>query len=96
MAYELKLTEEAISQVASLKKSNPKKHKKVAACLAKLENNPKHPGLRSHQYESLDKIYNQKVWESYVENDTPGAYRVFWFHGPGKGEITVVSITPHP
>ncbi len=96
MAFTLKLTEETISQLASLKKSNPKKHKRVLACLAKLESNPKHPGLRSHQYESLDKLHGQKIWESYAENDTPGAYRVFWFYGPGKQEITVVSVTPHP
>ena len=38
----------------------------------------------------------EDIFESYAQNNTPGAYRVFWFYGPGKKEITVVAITPHP
>jgi hypothetical protein len=36
------------------------------------------------------------VFESYVQNRTPGAYRVFWCYGPEQGQITIVAITPHP
>ena len=36
------------------------------------------------------------VWESYVEQDTPAAWRVWWYYGPAKGEITVVDLGPHP
>ena len=36
------------------------------------------------------------VWESYVEQDTPAAWRVWWYYGPAKGEITVVDLAPHP
>ena len=38
----------------------------------------------------------EQVFESYAEQDTPAAYRVFWHYGPGKGRITVVAITSHP
>jgi hypothetical protein len=36
------------------------------------------------------------MFEAYAQNDTPGAYRIMWCYGPGKGEITIVAITPHP
>lgn len=63
-----------------------------------LRDNPRHPGLQSHEFHSLDHPYDSKakVWESYVQNKTPGAYRVFWCYGPGQGEITILAITPHP
>jgi hypothetical protein len=38
----------------------------------------------------------EKVFEAYVENRTPGAYRIFWYYGPQSGEITVFAMTPHP
>jgi len=63
-----------------------------------LASNPKHPGLQTHQYYSIENPYdkNQKVFEAYAQDNTPGAYRVFWCYGPGKKEITVIAITPHP
>jgi len=36
-----------------------------------------------------------KVFEVYVQNRTPGAYRLFWCYGPEKREITIIAITPH-
>jgi hypothetical protein len=68
----------------------------VRKCLHYLESNPGHPGLQSHKYSQMKTLENQDLWESYVENNTPAAWRVFWFYGPVKGEITIVSITPHP
>lgn len=96
MRFRLLFTEEAEQNLASLRASNAAKHKKVLSCLAKLEANPRHPGLNSHRYESLSEVLGEKVWESYVENKTPGAYRVFWIYGPEKGSLTVLAITPHP
>lgn len=84
------------AQLAELERSNPPKHRKVLKCFAFLELDPKYPGLNSHRYEDYDDVYGEKIWESYVENKTPGAYRVFWHYGPEDGEITVVAITPHP
>lgn len=72
--------------------------KQVKGCLNKLQNDPRHPGLQSHVYKSLSHPRDPKiaVWESYVQNDTPGAYRVFWSYGPNKGQIELLAITPHP
>ncbi|MBN2580889.1 MAG: hypothetical protein JXB10_18025 [Pirellulales bacterium] len=72
--------------------------KQVHKTLTLLCANPRHPGLNTHEYYSLAHPYDdrQKVFEAYVQSKTPGAYRVFWCYGPGKKEITVIAITPHP
>lgn len=36
-----------------------------------------------------------KVWQSYLENNTPSAGRVYWVYYP-KGSITIIGIEPHP
>ena len=72
--------------------------KQVKKTIEQLANNPKHPTLNTHQYDSLDHPYEQKgkVFEAYAQNQTPGAYRVFWCYGPDKKQITIIAITPHP
>ena len=72
--------------------------KQIYKCLDLLAANPRHPGLQSHEYHSLIHPYNQtqKVFEAYVQNRTPGAYRVFWCYGPRPSQITIIAITPHP
>jgi hypothetical protein len=63
-----------------------------------LADNPRHPGLQTHPYHSLESPYDPKakVFEAYAQQHTPGAYRVFWCDGPDAGEITILAITPHP
>jgi hypothetical protein len=63
-----------------------------------LSENPRHPGLQTHEYYSLKHPFDPKakVFEAYVQQHTPGAYRLFWCYGPGAGEITIIAITPHP
>ena len=58
--------------------------------------NPRHTGLHSHEISSLTARYGQKVWQSYLENDTPKAGRIYWCYGPEKGDITIVGLEPHP
>ncbi len=72
--------------------------KQVEKCVRLLLENPKHPGLKTHEYHSIEHPYDKKgkVFEGYVQHRTPGAYRLFWCYGPGKGEITIIAITPHP
>jgi|ERR1035441_3190021 hypothetical protein len=72
--------------------------KQVHKTLSLLQSNPKHPGLQTHEYTSIENPYDkeQKVFEAYAQNKTPGAYRIFWCYGPGKKEITIIAITPHP
>ncbi len=63
-----------------------------------LKSNPRHPSLHTHEYDSIENPYNpkEKIFEAYVQNKTPGAYRVFWCYGPKQKNITILSITPHP
>ena len=72
--------------------------KQVHGCIAKLLNNPRHPGLQTHKLDSLTHPYAEEapVFEAYVQDQTPGAYRVFWCYGPKKDQITILAITPHP
>ncbi len=72
--------------------------KQVVKCVQLLQENPRHPGLQTHEYNSIENPYDPdtKVFEAYAQNRTPGAYRVFWCYGPKKGEITIIAITPHP
>lgn len=84
------------------KKKKPSKQaglfKQVVKCLEFLAVNPRHPGLNTHAYTLLKHPYDAdgKVFEAYVQNRTPGAYRVFWCYGPDKKQITIIAITPHP
>ena len=72
--------------------------KQVYKCIQLLAANPRHPGLQTHEFFSLAHPYdkNQKVFEAYAQNRTPGAYRVFWCYGPEKNQITIIAITTHP
>jgi hypothetical protein len=72
--------------------------KQVHKTVEQLAANPRHPGLHTHEYDSLEHPFDTKkrVFEAYAQNRTPGAYRVFWCYGPGNGEITIIAITPHP
>jgi hypothetical protein len=72
------------------------KLRKVRKCLGYLQTKPRHPSLATHEYSSMIGVSGQKVWEAYVENNTPAAWRVFWHYGPGSNEITIVAVTPHP
>ena len=72
--------------------------KQVHECVQKLSNNPRHPGLKTHKYDSLEHPYQPgaAVFEAYAQDQTPGAYRIFWCYGPKQGDITIIAITPHP
>ena len=72
--------------------------KQVEKCVRLLLENPKHPGLQTHTYDSIESPYapNERVFEAYVQNRTSGAYRLFWCYGPAQGVITIIAITEHP
>ena len=77
--------------------------KQVKKTLGLLETNLRHPGLNTPEFTSITGAGGEKVFEACAQNDTPGAYRVFWHYGPdelaGKKRIpviTVVAITAHP
>lgn len=101
---------EQLEQAANkAKASREKKQKKksssqeglfnqIVKTLKLLRENPRHPGLNTHEYHSLEHPWpkNDKVLESYIQNNTPAAYRVFWCYGPKRQEITIIAITAHP
>ena len=100
MSFSLNFTEEADEALKILEASFSKKGllKQVRKTLGYLQTNPRHPSLNTHPYSSIDNPFDseQKVFEAYAQNRTPGAYRVFWCYGPAKAEITIIAITPHP
>ena len=80
----------------TLGKDDEKLYKKMGKAMALLANDPKHPGLHSHEIEALSRRYDIKVWQSYLEYKTSGAGRIYWIYGPESKEITIIGVEPHP
>lgn len=103
---ELRLTLEAERQLTIIENDPSLKGvlKQVRKTLRYLETNLRAKSLQTHEYQSLTRRYGIKVLEAYVQQKTPGAYRVFWHYGPdetGKDGkripiITIIAIMPHP
>jgi len=98
MMFELRFTNSAKEKIQELKRNKGlgKRYKAVTGALIKLQNNSRHPSLQTHQYQTLIGPNKEKIFEAYAENKTPAAYRIFFYYGPGKGVITVFTITAHP
>ena len=79
-----------------LSKDEEKFFKKLVKALTFLGQNPRHPGLASHEIDDLTRKHRMKIFQSYLENKTPAAGRLFWAYGPDQGDITVLAIEPHP
>jgi hypothetical protein len=76
-------------------KSQKKRYKAVSKAVKFLANDPFYPSLQTHEFKSLKGPHGEKVWESYAENNTPAAYRIFWYYGT-PGRIKIFMIAPHP
>ena len=98
MNFSLSFTPTAKNVLKKLKQDAglEKKYRAVEKALRLLSANPKHPGLQTHRYVSLSGPTKEKVFAAYAEQNTPGAYRVFFYYGLARGEITIFAITPHP
>ena len=105
MHRKLILTKRAEQDLEKTKGNKSKKglYKQVLKTLGLLESNIKHPSLNTHEYHSIEGENGEKIWEAYVQNKTPGAYRVFFHYGPDEKVnkkrvpvVTIVAITPHP
>ena len=70
--------------------------KALRKCLGLLETNLRLPSLKTHEFRPFKGPNGEKVFEAYVQQKAPGAYRFFWYYGPERGMITIVAITPHP
>lgn len=105
MSYELRFTPDAAATLQTLEDggaSTATKLKKVRKALGQLEQNPRYPALRSHQYEQFSGLEKAKVWDSYVDHRTSDAWRIYWMYGPDeerddtrKSVITILVIGPH-
>ena len=95
---DLVFTPQADSDLKELENDPSRKHvlKAVRKALGFMETNLRHPSLNTHEFKSLAGPKGEKVFEAYIQQRTPSAYRVFWYYGPGKSQITIVAITPHP
>jgi len=80
----------------SLGKDESALYKKMGKAMNLLANDPRYPGLHSHEIEALTRRYGVKVWQSYLENKTSGAGRIYWIYGPAKNDITIIAVEPHP
>jgi len=75
----------------SLGKDDMLLFKQLTKAMVLLSSNPRHNSLNSHEIEALSVRYAKalgrqiKVWQSYLENNTPAAGRIFWVYGPGRG-----------
>lgn len=96
--FKIKFTKEARDQFLNLQQSKDKKtqFKAVGKALAYMNTNLRHPSLNTHKFDDMKSPFDGDVFESYAQNKTPGAYRIFWTYGPNQSEITVLAITSHP
>jgi hypothetical protein len=98
MKFTLCFTPASIETLDELKydSSLKKRYNAVKKALKFLSDNPRHPSLQTHQYYSILGPNGEKIFELYAEQNTPGAYRIFFYYGPQRSEITIVAITRHP
>ena len=105
MQRKIKFTPTADGQLTALENAPSKAAvlEQVRKAIGYLEIDPHHTGLQTHEFSSLMGVNGEKVFEAYAQNNTPGAYRIFWHYGPDeiKGRkrtpvITIVAITAHP
>jgi hypothetical protein len=83
-------------QQGKLDKNEEKFFKKLVKAFGYLGQNPRHNSLASQAIDDLTRKYGFKIFQSHLENNTPSAGRMFWAYGPGKKDITVLAIEPHP
>lgn len=98
MVYKLLFSPQADKTLSALE-SDKSLHgtlKAVIKTLALMEQNIRHPSLNTHEFHSLRGPNGEKIFEAYAQNNTPGAYRIFWHYGPGTKTISIIAITRHP
>ena len=96
--FELIFTPQANSDLREIENDPSKRDilKAVRKTLGLMETSLRHPSLNTHEFTSLKGPNGEKVFEAYVQQKTPAAYRIFWYYGPDRKQITIVAITVHP
>jgi hypothetical protein len=86
----------ARKQAGKLDRAEERFFKKWVKALGYLSENPRHNNLASHEIEDLTRKHGIKIFQSYLENKTPAAGRMFWAYGPDKEDITILAVKSHP
>ena len=105
MLHKLRFTYVANEQLDSLENDQALEgvFKQVRKTLGYIEINLRTKSLQTPEFESLSRRYGRKVFEAYVQQNTPSGYRIFWHcglddtdkNGKRVAIITIVAITPH-
>jgi hypothetical protein len=96
--FRLKLTPDAETSWNALATSDQGKWKKVNKALKYLKNDPGHRSLAAHKWDTLRGRAPDggDIWTAYAENNTPSAWRIFFFYDSrDPGLIYVTTIEPH-
>jgi hypothetical protein len=106
MRYKLRFTLTADEQLAGVENNHALKDvlRQIHKTLGYLEIDLRSKSLQTHEFESLTRRYGKKVFEAYVQQNSPAAYRIFWLYGPDEIDkagkripvITILAITQHP
>ena len=75
----------ARARCGKLDREETKSYRKLTKALTYLRENPRHNSLASHEIEALSRKCGFRVFQSYLENRTPAAGRVFWTVRARKG-----------
>lgn len=96
--FEIAFTSEALRVLEDLgKPKHADKLARIQEALSLLRDfGPSYPSLRTHQMQSIKGVNGKPVFQSYVENNTPSAWRIWWQYSDQPEQISIVSIGPHP
>jgi hypothetical protein len=86
--------EEWLSAEAAKPKQGEKFKKAKKAIRMMREVGPAYPSFNTHQMDTLKGPGDATIWNSYVENITSQAWRMYWVRCD-DGSIQIVSIGPH-
>lgn len=80
----------------TISKKDTSLYKKWGKALKLLSDNPRHPGLRTHDIEELTSamgnVFGSFIWRKRAS----GAMRMYWVYGPDQQSITIIGLEPHP
>ena len=95
---ELVLSDEVLELLVQWQsdRSMHKVMKAIEKTLKLIETNLRHPSLNTHKFKSLKGPHGEEVFEAYAQQKTPGAYRIFFYYGPNRNQISIVHIMAHP
>ena len=74
---------------------NGKQFRAVKKAFGLMQTNLSHPSLRCHKFDGLAGPNGEEIWEAYAENNTPAAYRIFYYISGSSGKPVISAVTKH-